>query len=237
MIKQSKGWFIFALVLVLMSMGYGCKNVKAYTFPNDTSGSISLSESSVSLDLNGTRFKSVIVSDQYGKSRRYRYEAPENDGYAALSWEDWNSDGTCPLTITGQKTGSFQLRVNLVDGETGNVIASTKWITVTVHSTTSSIPNQDHFCTTCGGLGDCPECFGSGHRDCTGLHCLGGMCLECSGTGTILSYYVGAGTKERKCTYCHGSGSCSRCGGDGYLDCTHCNGSGNCPTCHGAGYK
>lgn len=232
----------FALVLVLMSTGYGSKNVKAYTIPDnkpDTSGSISLSESSVSLDLNGTRSKSVTVSHSYSKkSIRYRYETSGNDGgYATLSWGDWNNDETeCPLTLTGQKIGSFQLRVKLLDNVTDDMIATTDWITVTVLSTTSHIPNQDSFCTTCGGLGDCPECFGSGHQDCTGLHCLGGMCLECSGTGTIVNYYVGAGTKERTCTYCHGTGFCSRCSGNGFIDCPRCYG-GSCPTCHGTGYK
>lgn len=237
MIKQMKNrWFIFALLLVLLNTGCGSKNVKAYTLPSNNS-SISLSESNVLLDLNGTKSKSVMVSNQYSKNCGYRFEDSQNDGYASLSWGDWNSDGTCPLTITGQKSGNFQVRVHLLDGETGNAVASTDWMTVTVRSTTSAIPDQNSFCTTCGGLGDCPECFGSGHQDCTGLHCLGGMCLECSGTGTIVSYYVGAGTKERRCTYCNGTGFCSRCGGDGYLDCAYCYGSGSCPTCRGNGYN
>ena len=99
----------------------------------------------------------------------------------------------------------------------------------------SKTPTVD-LCSTCGGTGDCPSCFGEGHNDCTALHCMNGMCLECSGTGTILSYSYGQ-IKERNCTYCRGTGDCQRCGGNGVLECSRCHGTGTCPTCHGTGQK
>lgn len=49
------------------------------------------------------------------------------------------------------------------------------------------------------------------------------------------------------CTACHGSGDCSKCGGDGKIwssasdkenrNCTKCNGSGRCQTCGGSGKR
>lgn len=84
-------------------------------------------------------------------------------------------------------------------------------------------------CPTCGGLGDCPNCFGLGTVECPNL-CLVGNCPRCDGFGTTISY-SGGKIVERKCVYCKGSGECSRCGGQGEVECRTCHGTGNCPTC------
>lgn len=86
-------------------------------------------------------------------------------------------------------------------------------------------------CNSCYGIGDCDECYGYGGNDCD--RCIFGDCVECAGEGSI-PYYSMGDIKERKCSYCSGSGKCNRCKGSGEIKCSRCSGSGDCRTCGGA---
>ena len=176
----------------------------------------------VTLDANGGSVYPSSLTLKDGDT--INLPTPTRSGYSFAGW----------FTKT---TGGNEIHNGPVS-ISGNATLYAHWERVNPSPTPNPSPTSDPdpFCPTCGGLGDCPECFGEGHQDCTALRCLGGMCLECSGTGTILSYSMGE-IRERTCSYCHGKGECSRCGGDGYLDCRFCHSTGDCPTCHGSGFK
>jgi len=65
-------------------------------------------------------------------------------------------------------------------------------------------------------------------------------CSTCGGTGNCSN----PSSPYNSRTYCHGSGLCPLCGGDGWVDnsytskpqrCSSCNGNGRCQTCLGTG--
>ena len=66
-------------------------------------------------------------------------------------------------------------------------------------------------------------------------------CSICRGSGTCSN----PGSPYNSKTYCHGSGKCPICGGDGYMEnrydplhnirCSSCHGNGRCQTCLGTG--
>ncbi len=129
----------------------------------------------------------------------------------------WTADAATPSISTG--SGSITTRVNGTSG--GGTSGSSE----------SPYSSGESFCSFCGGLGDCPECFGECCVDCPNL-CLMGNCPHCDGFGSTVSY-SGGQMKERECVYCKGSGDCSRCKGAGVIECPTCHGKGDCPVCHG----
>lgn len=199
---------------------------------------VSMPSYTVTLDANGG---SVYPSNVKIKDNEViSLPTPKRDGYSFVGW------------FTDSVNG-LQINSGDIIHITGDSILYAYWeqqpgeISTTPSSpftpsspSTSSSPStpshssDDPFCGTCDGLGDCPKCFGMGYDDCSS--CILGRCTHCGGTGEISSYSYG-GVKRRSCTYCHGSGSCSRCNGLGEIKCSRCSGRGICPTCNGTGFK
>ena len=192
---------------------------------------ITVSEPSytVTLDANGGYVsKSKIFIKDY---EIITLPTPTRSGYSFLGWFTKATNGK---QIHSGKT------VHITGDAT--LYAHWKQIEATPSPTPSpssrphneSRDDSDPFCPTCDGLGDCPKCYGEGYLDCSA--CILGKCSHCGGTGEKLSYSYGE-LRSRDCTYCRGSGSCSRCNGFGEIQCSRCKGDGRCPTCHGSGFK
>lgn len=199
---------------------------------------VSMPSYTVKLDANGGSVypTNVTIKD----NELISLPTPTRYGYGFLGWFTDTADG---LQInsgdTIHITGDMKLYAHWEQQQSDEI--STPSTTTMPPSTTTppttttpSYPSDDPFCGTCDGLGDCPKCFGMGYDDCSS--CILGRCTHCGGTGEILSYSFGD-VKSRSCTYCRGSGSCSRCNGNGKIMCSRCGGRGICPTCNGSGFK
>lgn len=89
-------------------------------------------------------------------------------------------------------------------------------------------------CTTCGGTGECQNCRGSGHIECSTCNTQGTVpdtCPSCFGTGSDVN--------GQPCSTCGGSRTvdvrCPSCNGRGNFTCSQCYGGGKCKDCGGTG--
>lgn len=215
-------------VLQVVYTRYGYRVTRSYT---DTYNiTVSMPSYTVTLDANGGSVypSKVTIKD----NEVITLPTPTRSGYSFLGW------------FTEAVNGN-QIQSGLAVHITGDAKLYAHWEQQAVESTpaptptptpspTPTYPSDDPFCSTCDGLGDCPQCFGIGYSDCS--RCILGRCSYCGGSGEQLSYSYGE-VNRRNCTYCHGSGSCSRCDGLGEIKCSRCNGIGSCPTCNGTGFK
>ena len=173
-----------------------------------------------------TPFKSGCVFQGWFTQKEAGTLIPNNctinissDATLYAHWENSSSNGG--ITVVGDDKKSGQN----IDVQTRDRSSTSNKVEIT----------DNIYCKTCGGLGDCPECFGEGYVECPKF-CLNGVCSNCDGYGTVVSY-VGGKVKERKCIYCDGSGDCSGCDGYGEIVCRYCKGKGSCPSCGGTGLK
>ena len=86
--------------------------------------------------------------------------------------------------------------------------------------------NKSRTCLYCSGTGKCHVCHGLGSNNCHGPVCMGGVCMDCRGTGIYNGH---------SCIVCSGRGMCQICHGRGKVNCTWCTGTGKCDNCKGSG--
>ena len=94
------------------------------------SADISLSSSSVSLDLCGTNTSTVNITANGNLPSSYHFSANRDTSAMDTTWGGW-SGSTSPITIKGKKAGTYDLKISLVDGNTNQTI-TTKTITVNI---------------------------------------------------------------------------------------------------------
>ena len=90
-------------------------------------------------------------------------------------------------------------------------------------------------CPVCNGIGDCPNCDGSGEVEVECKVCHGSAtvtCKKCGGSGSFGSgdCYSCGGEGTRDCPYCKGEGHFTN-------ECRSCQGDGDCYLCHGSGVR
>ena len=92
---------------------------------------VTVSASAVSLDVKGTNARTVTVSHSGATtSDSVLLEAQSDSKAFTCTWGSWSND-TRPLTITGVRAGQGTITVNLLDGDSRALLASTQ-ISVTV---------------------------------------------------------------------------------------------------------
>ena len=97
---------------------------------------IDLSKSSLNLNLNGTNTTTINITFGGGLPGEYRIRWQDANSVVSGSWGEW--DGmTIPLTVTGLKRGTSELKIMVLEDYTGN-LTPVKTVSIPVTVTANS---------------------------------------------------------------------------------------------------
>ena len=126
-------------------------NVSTNIYDKAVSGNLSLDKSTVSLDLCGTNTATVKITVSGNLPSSYRLRANRDTSAMETSWGEW-SGSTAPINIKGKKTGTYDLKISIIDSNTDQTL-TTKTITVNIscsHSYSSWSTTKQPTCTADG---------------------------------------------------------------------------------------
>lgn len=106
------------------------------SFTLEYAPTIDLSKSSVNLNLNGTNTSTINITFGGGLPGEYKIRWQDNNSVVSGSWGEW--DGmTIPLTVTGLKRGTSELKIMVLEDYTGN-LTPVKTVSIPVTVTANS---------------------------------------------------------------------------------------------------